>query len=164
MLRLIRSGLIAAIRQTCATVPVTLIVAFLTSPSDPLRFVSEPKRFADSAAPLLAWAYLIVAVGCALTIDKSTHIAVDSFRRASNGLHSSRPESILIAVVAQSVICAAALALLELRGPPDLLNRAIDRVGAWPISIIWPSTLSVGVAFFGATAFAASRAIADKGL
>src|SRR5690242_21079378 len=100
MLRLIRSGLVAAIRQIFAAVPVTLIVAVLISPSDPLHFVSEPKRFADSALSLLAWAYLIVAAGCALTVDKSTHITVDSFRRASNRLRSSRPRAILTAVVA----------------------------------------------------------------
>jgi hypothetical protein len=61
MVRFLRAGLVAAIYQIFAVVIVTVLGAFLISPSDPVRLAIDPGAFS-----FLSWAYLIVAVGCAI--------------------------------------------------------------------------------------------------
>jgi hypothetical protein len=148
MVRFLRAGLFAAIHQICAVVVLTVLAAFLISSSDPVVF------------SLLPWTYLIVAVGCALTVGKSTEIMADRFSHASNLVSLSSPRSVLVALVAQSVICVVALVILALRMPPDLIVHGFEFFGdALLVRIGWPATLSVGIALFGANALAAYKAI-----
>jgi hypothetical protein len=155
MVRLLRAGLVAAIYQVVAVVIVTVLAAFLISPSDPVRLAREPGVFS-----FLPWAYLIVAVGCALTVGKHTEITAERFSHAANLVYLSSSRSLLVALIAQSVICVVALAILALRPPPDLVVDGVELFGgALLVRIGWPATLSVGVALFGANALAAYKAI-----
>jgi hypothetical protein len=61
MVRFLRAGLVAAIYQIFAVVIVTVLGAFLISPSDPVRLAIDPGAFS-----FLSWAYPIVAVGYAI--------------------------------------------------------------------------------------------------
>jgi hypothetical protein len=156
MVRFLRAGLVAAIYQIFAVVIVTVLAAFLISPSDPVRLASEPGVFS-----FLPWAYLIVAVGCALTVGKHTEITAERFSHASNPVYLSSSRSLLVALIAQSVICVVALAILALRMPPDF--DSIELFGdALLVRIGWPATLSVGVALFGANALSAYKAIGKQ--
>jgi len=155
MVRFLRAGLVAAIYQIFAVVVVTVLAAFLISPSDPARLAID-----SGAISFLRWAYLIVAVGCALTVGKHTEITAERFSHASNLVHLSSSRSLLVALIAQSVICVVALAILALGLPPDLIVNGVELFGgALLVRIGWPATLSVGVALFGANALAAYKAI-----
>jgi len=157
MVRLLRAGLVAAIYQIFAVVIVTILAAFVISPSDPVLLASEPRGFS-----FLSWAYLIVAVGCALTVGKHTEIAAERFGHASNIGYLPSSRSLLVALITQSVICGVALAILALRMPSGLIVDGLHG-DALLVRIGWPATLSVGVALFGANALAAYKALEGKG-
>jgi|SRR5689334_10577314 hypothetical protein len=155
MVHFLRAGIVAAIYQIFAVVIVTILAALLISPSDPVRLASEPRLFL-----FLRWAYLIVAVGCALTVGKHTKIAAERFSHASNTGYLSSSRSLLAALITQSVICVVALAILALRTPPGLIVDGVKLFGGALLARVgWPATLSIGVAVFGANALAAYKAI-----
>ena len=160
MLRLLRAGIVAAVRQIFAAAALTIFAAFIVAPNDPVRFVLETMISPGSGPSLLAWAYLMVAVGCGLSIGESTETAASRFRHAVTLMPMSQRRLALVAILAQSVICAIALAILALQKPPGLIVRSLGFfAGALAVPLVWSATLSIGVAFFCANALAAHGAL-----
>ena len=104
MIRFLRAGLVVSIYQIFAVAIVTVLAAFLISPSDPVRLANEPRVLS-----FLPWTYLIGAVGCALTVVSIK--ITEHFSHASNLVYLSSSRTVLVALVAQSVICVVVLAI-----------------------------------------------------
>jgi hypothetical protein len=162
MVRLFRAGLIAGVRQLIAVAAMTLLISLLAPSSTFLR-ISAPRANSESfwiaVSPFLAWAYIVVAVGLALTTSKSIDATAVRIHHASRLLRLIAAEYVLVSLVVQFSLSAILLAILAVRAPPELLvvtGRFLGSAAA--VSIIWPAMLSVAVACFGATAHAALSA------
>jgi hypothetical protein len=98
MLQFVKAGLVAGARQLFAVILITSVfslvagekIAFETT----LRLVGEPVL--PSASVLLAWAYLLTAIGLACTQDRMLILAAHRIRCA-NRLLGSGPRSMALA-------------------------------------------------------------------
>jgi len=156
MMRLLQAGLVAGVRQLGAVVAITLLVSL--APSENAQSGTESETFWISVSPFLAWAYIIIALGLALTIGKSIGTTAEHIHHGSHRMRLMTPEHVLVSLTVQFALCAIVISILALRTPPELLVMAA-RVFGWAYaSIVWPAALSLGVACFGATAHAALSA------
>ncbi len=157
MLRLFRAGLVASGCQLGSVVIVTLLALFLAPHGIILQSTlatAASESFWISISPFLIWAYLLTAVGWALTGGQFIERTVDHFR---NAFYPGKEA--LTALVVQLVIPAILLVTIALGPPPDFLVEAADYFGYAAIaSVVWGATISIAVAFCGATAHAAHKA------
>jgi hypothetical protein len=157
MLRLLRAGVVASGCQLGSVVIVTLLAHFSVSHGINLQSTpatTDSESFWISITPFLIWAYLLTAVGWALTGGQFIERTVDHFRST----FSPRDEA-LTALVVQLVIPAILLVTLALESPPDFIVEAAGYFGYAAIaSVVWGAAISIAVAFCGATAHAARKA------
>jgi len=157
MLRPLRAGLVASGCQLGSVVIVTLLGLFLASHGFVLQSIlptTDSESFWISISPFLIWAYLLTAVGWALTGGQFIKRTVDHFRSTFYP-----DEEALTALVVQLVIPAILLVTLALGPPPDFLVEAAGYFRHAAIaSIVWGAAMSIAVAFCGATAHAAQKA------
>ena len=157
MLRPLRAGLVASGCQLGSVVIVTLLGLFLASHDLILQSTmttTDSESFWISISPFLIWAYLLTAAGWALTGGRFIDLTVDRIRKA----FYPREEA-LKALVVQLAIPAILLAGLALEPPPDFLVEAAEYFGhAAIVSVAWGATISIAIAFCGATAHAAHKA------
>ena len=150
MLRLLQAGLIAACGQLVAVVIVTLSASqFL-----PDNFIDQSGLIAGS--PVFTWAYLLIAIGFALTSNRFVNLTADRFRRASRLIGERRAAKML---AFQFGISAILFGTLALRSPPEFLMDGLHYVGGGSAaSTVWAGVMSVCVACFGAIAHSAFKA------
>jgi hypothetical protein len=162
MVRLLRAGLIAGVCQLGAVAVITLVVSLLASPDSGHRMLAhgdDSKAFWISISPLLKWAYILVAVGMAITISKAIGVTASHIRHASNLIRPMRSKRVMVSLASQCALSAILFGILALQTPPEIIAKAIGLFGCdFATSIIWAAALSVGVAFFGATTHAALKA------
>jgi hypothetical protein len=157
MLRLFRAGLVASGCQLGSVVIVTLLALLLGSHGIILQSTlatADPESFWIAISPFLIWAYLLIAVGWALTGGQFIERTIVHFRST---FYSG--DEALTALVVQLCIPAILLIALALGPPPDSLVEAASYFGNAAIaSVVWGATISIAVAFCGATAHAAQKA------
>ncbi|HEY3792165.1 MAG TPA: hypothetical protein VGM09_10075 [Bradyrhizobium sp.] len=113
----------------------------------------------QSVVRLLRWIDLFLAVGIALTRNRSIEETTGRIREAARHFYPPAPDRACKALFVQLGATSAGLAVLALRPPPGLLIEAADTSGWGPAAmLIWPGVMSVGVAAFGANAHAAPNA------
>jgi hypothetical protein len=119
---------------------------------------SDAEAFGISI-PELKWAYLLIAVGLALTTDRSIRLTAEYFRRAFKIMPRIAPEYTLEVLAFQLGLTTVMLAAFTLSTPPELLIALGRNLGhACVASIGWAGTMSIGAAFFGATTHVILRA------
>lgn len=166
MLTLLHAGLVAASRQLCAVVIVTLFMSLLASHNLIFQEASATSGNTEalwmSVSPFFIWTYLLIATGWTLSTDRSIFFTAESFRRASRVVRFVNPHFALKALVAQLSLSAILLAVLALRTPESILEvgRQFGSTAA-ATTIGWAATMSIGVACMGASAHAALRALDD---
>lgn len=142
-------GIVAAVLQLLAVA----ILAMVT-----ISFV-EP----EPSAQMLAWMYLTIATGLALTTNRYAHLMTDFVRRASRLLDPTQPTHASTSLTVQLALSAVLFAALALQSPPHFLNDiGSSQYAANAASIIWFGGMSAAVAGFGATAHAAYRAVNES--
>ena len=163
MSKLLQAGLVAAGRQLVAVVIITLLASRLASVDLLVRGASTISRGTQNIgilASLLLWMYLLVATGLALTKSQSVELTAAWIGHACSRMRLAKPEDALMMLVLQLGISAIAFAIFALRTPPEMLIDAATYLGfGSPVSIIWAATMSVGIAFFGASTHAALKAL-----
>jgi hypothetical protein len=163
MSQLLHAGIIAGRRQLAALVALTLILLVIT-PQDHIAQNSSAADKAEilslSAMRLFTWAALLVALGLALTSNRSIDITASRIQRGSRIVRLGSPQHILMSLVAQFGLAAILFAIFALQAPPNAIVSISDYFGfSSAASIIWTAVMSVGVASFGASAHAAVKAI-----
>jgi hypothetical protein len=164
MLRLLQAGLVVAGRQLVAVLVITLLASLLTSHNFAVQEASSMSSGTESSriflSQLLIWAYLLFAVGFALTGDRSIDLTAKRIRHASRLMRFVPPGHASRTLVAQFGIAAVVFAVFALRTPPDSLIEGSRYFGcAGVASIAWAGIMSIGVACFGASAHAALKSI-----
>ena len=162
--RIFRAGIVAARRQLIAVVIVSVAVFLLPSHNltgrDALWIESDVEAFRISVSQLLKWTYLLIAVGLASTTDRPIDLTAERVRRAFKIIRLSAPAHTLKALAFQLGLATIMLAGFTLSTPPELLVALGRNFGCACIaSIGWAGTMSIGVAFFGASTHAILRAL-----
>jgi hypothetical protein len=113
----------------------------------------------QSALRLLSWIDLLLAVGIALTQNRFIDETAARIREAARRFYPPAPDRPCKALCVQLWAASAGFAVLALRPPPATLVVAADTWG-WGLAVMltWPGAMSVGVAAFGANAYAVRRA------
>jgi hypothetical protein len=157
MLRFLEAGLVAGTRQLVAVILITS--AFFLWAGEKIAFapgelVGQPELL-PSASSLLAWAYLLTAIGLACTQDRTLILTSERIRHATRLLGGGRRSR---ALASQLIIAAVVFAFLSLRPPPSLLIDVCRYAGYVPAApTVWAGMMTMAVAFFGASAHAAIR-------
>jgi hypothetical protein len=130
MLRLLQAGLVAAGRQLVAVLVIILLASLLTSHNFAVQDASAMSSGTEgsliSLSQLLIWAYLLLAVGFALTSGRWIGLTAKRIHHASRLMrfvpsgHASR------SLVALFGIGAVVFAIFALRAPPELLIEGTD--------------------------------------
>jgi hypothetical protein len=162
MFHLLRAGLVAAGRQFCAVVLVTIAIHLIPS-SGLVQWSSDnsaAERFWADVSPLLTCSYLLTAMGLAFTSDRSVRLTAESIYRASRLMRLSNPKHALMALAAQLGLAAAVFAIFTLRPPPEALTEVAGHLTCSCVVLIgWAGVMSMGVAGFGASAHAVRKAL-----
>ena len=161
--RLLFAAGLAAQHQIGVEVLIT-IMSLLThqimlNPSDSGTNI-DIAAFWDSHADFLKWAYLLGAIGLALTGGEHINSTAKELKRAANSMRLGHPKNVLGSLIVQLSVTLTLLAVIFLRGPPELLVRAASLFGsASAVPVLWAATISIGVASCGATVHAAVSAL-----
>ena len=165
MLSLFQLGFVAAGFQLVAVILATPIVLLVMRPAS-IAFLST--NFGSSAtAPsmetqssILTGAYLVLSLGVALTENRLLDVTAMHIRRVSHLKRLSRPYLMMALILFLFCLGTAGFTMLTLQVPPKFLvdlGHYFGWGGRPPI--IWPGTMSIGVAWFAASAHAALRAL-----
>jgi hypothetical protein len=159
MRRLFHAGFVAASGQILAVAAATVAVTIALRCGLVIPASGAAESELQSAARLLLWIDLFLAVGIALTRNRFIDETAGRIREAARRFYPPAPDRACKALFIQLGATSAGLAVLALRPPPGLLIEAADTWGWGPaVMLIWPGVMSVGVAAFGANAHAAGRA------
>lgn len=159
MRRLFHAGFVAAWGQILAVTAATVAVTISLRCGLVIPASGSAESELQSAARLLLWIDLLLAVGIALTRNRFIDETSGRIREAARRFYPPAPDRACKALFIQLGATSAGLAVLALRPPPGLLIEAADTWGWGPAAmLIWPGVMSVGVAAFGANAHAAGRA------
>jgi hypothetical protein len=165
MLNLFQSGFVAAGFQLIAVMLATPVVLALMRPGS-LAFLSTSFG-SDATAPsmetqssLLTGAYLILSLGVVLTENQLLDSTAMHIRRISHLKDFPRPYLVMGLLLFLFCLGAAGFVTLALQAPPKFLVD-LGRDFGWDSRppIIWPGTMSIGVAWFGGNAHATLRAL-----
>lgn len=120
---------------------------------------SAPLDPSFSSISLLRLTYVLLAAGVALTKHRYVMLTSRRIRHASRQMSSSEPElaasTLAICLTFASIGCAA----VGLHSPPAILLSVDWHLGASAaVPIAWSGLMSLGVAGFGANAYAAADA------
>ena len=161
--RLLLAAGLAAQHQIGVEVLIT-IMSLLTnqvvlSPSDSGTNI-DIAAFWDSTAEFLRWAYLLGAIGLALTGGEHINLTAEGLKRAANSMRLGPPKTALESLIVQLSITLVLLAVIFLRGPPEPLLRAVTLyVSSSAAPVLWAAIISIAVASCGASLHAAVRAV-----
>lgn len=154
------AGLVAGGRQAFAILWLIVTVRILLRNSCGTFSCDSRATLLGDGVPLLAWSFLLTAMGCALTRDRSVDITADRMRLASQNMMPSSPTAASKILFTQCSIAAAALAVTGLIDPPILMSKVwCSTECGWLIRVAWAALFSLVAATFGASAHAAYRAL-----
>lgn len=166
MSQVFKLGIIATGLQL---VIVTLVMCFVFIPSLRELAISVTKPWTSDAelitlVPPLKWLFFFVATGIALTDTRFAEIAARKIRRDSRLIKPADPDGAAENLLALSGFSTLGFAIFTLGQAPDVITT----LGRWfgnsaDALIIWSGFMSMGVANFGAIAYAAWRAVRTVG-
>jgi len=157
-------GFVAALLQLIAVALVTPVVLAVMGDGSimplPTSFVSNlTAPSLETQSSIVAGTYLIISLGVALTENRLLDSSAMQIRHLSHLKPFSRPELVIALLLFLFCLGAAAFTVLALHTPQFLVDLE-HQDGCGEIAlIVWPGTMSIGVACFGANAHAALRAL-----
>ena len=156
MLRLLESGVVAARAQ------IMLVLATGTALSlaqaGGRRVGSLAQTIGDPA--VLKWIFLGVAVIAAIGFRRSLSRTARQLSRETQRISHGRAKRVRIDLLLTLRVATAAMVILTITPPPRLLAGALEPLLDGRLTGgIWAGAMSVGVAYFGAGAAAARRAL-----
>lgn len=160
MLRLFDSGAVAARAQILAVLVIAMVLIASTRSGDTVLAAAAPRANGVTEPDLLKWIFLAVSALVAISFGQSLSRTASHLARATRLLTRGRAKRLQMALLMNLRLATAALAVLTITPPPDLLLRALaPLIDADVTAIVWAGGMSVGVAYFGAAASAARRAL-----
>ena len=118
----------------------------------------ETGALAGHGSSFLLWAYLLMAFGFAMTQTRYLDNSAALMRYAAHLLHRDKTDDVLMFLVAGLGFGTLLFVYLALYRPHVISNFDACLICGIVVSSLWPGAMSVGVAFFGATAHAAMKA------
>lgn len=113
----------------------------------------------ETQTSMIAGIYLIVSLGVALTENRFLDSTAMQIRHTSHSKPFVRPNLVMAIMLIQFCLGATGFAMLALHTPEFLVDLAQQYGWGGIFLVIWPGTMSIAVAGFGANAHAALRAL-----
>ena len=164
-MRLFQAGFVAACLQLVAVALVTpFVFAIMRHRSITfmlMHFKSNAEvPSSDTQSSILIGTYLIISFGIALTENRFTDLTAMQIRHVSHLRKYSRPNLTMVLLLILLWLGAAGFAVVALQTPQQFLVDLGHHFG-WgdAFIIIWPGTMSIGTACFGANAHATMKAL-----
>lgn len=162
MLRLFDSAVVAAQAQAILILLTGTILLASGMIGDGHSAVAT-REYALADPALLKWIFLAAAAISALSFRQILSRTDARVARETHQLTGGRGKRLRMGLLMNLRLATAALALLTITPAPDLLVRALaPLLGADVTALAWAGGWSVGVAYFGAAASAARRALRDE--
>ena len=156
---LFEAGFIAA-RIQAGLVLLALLFLWATNGGSDLGTGLQIDNEVASASPFLRWSFLAVAALAAVHSRRSVSRTAARVVRVSDHIMGGRARRLQIALAVRLWLATTALAVLTVASAPSQWVRlAATLVPLWLAAFLWSGALSVGVAFFGANAFAAAHSL-----
>lgn len=159
MLRFFDSGALAARAQAVAVLLIWMVLPALAGNSA-ADVATVPRKFGLSDPELLKWIFLVVSAVVAISYGQSQSRNAARVAKATQLITAGRGKRLQISMLLQLRVATAAMAVLTITPPPDLLLRLLAPLVDVDITALaWAGGMSVGVAYFGADASTARRAL-----
>ena len=159
MLRLFDSAVVAA-RAQAILMLLTGTILLASGMIGGSHSAAAPRQYALSDPGLLKWAVLAAAAIAALSFRQSLSRTAARVARETHHMTGGRAKRLRISLLLNLRLAVAALIALTITPPPELLVRVLSPLlGADVTSFAWAGGMSIGVAYFGAAASAARRAL-----
>ena len=113
----------------------------------------------ETQSSILTGAYLILSLGAALTENRFTDFSAMNIRHMAHSKKYSRPNLVMVALLILLWLCAAVFVAVALQTPKLLATLGLNYGWGGAFSVVWPGTMSVGAACFGANAHATMKAL-----
>jgi hypothetical protein len=156
MLRLLESGIVAARAQALVVMLIAAILLAASAAGEPDPGIEE--RFGDPS--LLKWIFLAAAAFTAVGFRKSLSCTAARVARETNLATHGRGRRLRMGLLLNLRLATAAMAVLTVTPPPDLLLRALEPLLEPGVAALgWAGAMSIGVAYFGAGARSASLSL-----
>ena len=164
MRSLFKAGFVAALIQLVA-ICATTIVAILSARRDTAPSVAGDADIGSSGVfAFLPWAYVLIAVGVALSANRFVDLTAARIRHASRAMHPAAPASAAETLQGRLWLAAIGCAILAVNPPPDLVSAICRHLGhAGTAPMVWSGLISIGAASFGANAQAAGKSFDTDG-
>lgn len=164
MFRLFPFGFVAAFLQLIALALATPLVFSIMRDGSAIPLLQNfvpnfPSPSVETQSSIMTGTYLIVSLGVALTENRFLDSTAMQIRRISHLKHFYNPDLAMAFLLIQFCLGVAGFAMLALHLPQFLVD--LEHQDGWRkmAFIIWPGSMSIGTAFFGANAHAALRAL-----
>lgn len=156
MLRLLESGVVAARAQLVLVLLIGIVLSLVQTGDGQIG--STARTVGDPA--VLKWVFLGLAAIAALGFRRSLSRTARRLAAETQRISRGRAKRVRIDLLLTLRVATAAMVILTITPPPALL---VDALGALLdvrlIGWIWSATASIAVAYFGAGAAAARRAL-----
>jgi hypothetical protein len=164
VLRLFQAGFVAACLQLIAAALMTLIVFAVIRNGLIAPLLASPGSSAagtslETQSSILTGTYLILSLGAALTENRFTDFTAMNIRQLSHSKKSPNPNLAMVFLLILFWLCAAVFVAVALQTPKRLANLGLNYGWGDVFSVVWPGTMSVGAACFGANAHATMKAL-----
>jgi hypothetical protein len=131
-----------------------LIAPLLTGPGSSTTGISL-----ETQSSILTGTYLILSLGAALTENRFTDFTAMNIRQLSHSRKYPNPNLAMMFLLILFWLCAAVFVAVALQTSKLLANLGLNHGGGEVFSVVWPGTMSVGAAYFGANAHATMKAL-----
>jgi len=114
----------------------------------------------ETQSLILTGAYLIMSLGVTLTESPALDSSATYIRRIAHMKDFSSPTLVMVLALMSFCLCAAGLTALALLAQPRVFIDFENHYG-WSYLLwnIWSAAMSIGIACFGANAYATLRAL-----
>jgi hypothetical protein len=159
MLRLFDSGVVAARAQTLFIL-LTAIILLASGVIGGGHSAAGAQEYALADPALLKWMFLAAAGIAVLAFKQSLSRTASRVARETHHMTGGRGKRLRMGLLMNLRLATAAMGLLTITPAPDLLVRLLaSLLDADVTGLAWAGGMSVGVAYFGAAASAARRAL-----
>lgn len=159
MLRLFDSGVVAA-RAQAILILLTATILLASGVIGDGHSAARSREYALADPALLKWIFLAAAGIAALAFKQSLSRTANRVARETHHMTGGRGKRLRMGLMLDLRVATAAMALLTITPAPDLLVRVLaSLLDADVTAFAWAGGMSVGVAYFGAAASAARRAL-----
>lgn len=158
MRRLFGAGILAAFLQTLIVLGLSVAATRRVGIDQflPVETDVETGGMGISYATLVAWSDILIAVCLSMIRTRQVDLTARRLKDGFRQLSPRDPDRAASSLLVQLSLTSIGFAVLAIRPPPGFVLSLGSTLGSAGYgALIWPATMSIGIAAFGANAHAA---------